>query len=336
MGQGDLAMAGPRIRIQNNQIKDLYDPEDVLDAVNLQSMNAAIASVFQGSSTFEPFNFSSGGVISPSSFGSSQNDYNPTGFNNAFMVRLTPTASINITGMAATTNSKYGFKIIKNTNSTATITFVHNSGSSSAANRFSNFDGLDFKLGPLETCIVYYDATLQRWTVASHYTRLLQNFQELNTTGGNFMPYWSAFNTAALANFRQLTTSTYSGSITWTGTTAPSGSTNHTNGGLIIGNMFHGWIFLKYQSAGTALTAVSMRLGTNWPDPLEASGQTAASNILYPGVHIWMSSDTAALAGSGNRCFLQRDAGDTAWSIVSRESSAATKNVCVFISYPTA
>lgn len=137
-----------------------------------------------------------------------------------------------------------------------------------------------------------------------------------------------------ILNWNSIAATTYTGSISWTGSTAPSGSTAHQCGGMQLGNMFFGWIFLKYQAAGSALTAVQMRLGDGWPTPLEPSSQSAASAITFPAKSIWMTSDIAQTNTVGE-AYMLRDAGDTAWELAVREASANVKNVGISIVYPT-
>lgn len=102
-----------------------------------------------------------------------------------------------------------------------------------------------------------------------------------------------ANNTNATANMAAQTfnaqgSQTYSGTITWTGTTQPSGATNHTINWTQVGNLVTLRISLVYASAGSALTAVQMALPTGAgapPTPLVPAGYSAASalDVLYYG-----------------------------------------------------
>jgi hypothetical protein len=99
-----------------------------------------------------------GQVLSPSAMTTSQNNYNPTGFSDAAMLRLSATTAVNITGLQGTAS---GRKVMIHNVGSAAITFVDESTSSSAAYRFA-FAG-DIALGPDMTMLVQYDSTSSRW-----------------------------------------------------------------------------------------------------------------------------------------------------------------------------
>ena len=76
---------------------------------------------------------------------------------------------------------------------------------------------------------------------------------------------------------------TYTGSIVWTGTTAPSGATTHSYNWIQVGNLVTLNITLRYAIAGSALTAVLINLPSDCPSPVRPSGLTSASEKLYIG-----------------------------------------------------
>jgi hypothetical protein len=78
------------------------------------------------------------------------------------------------------------------------------------------------------------------------------------------------------------TSGTYTGSITWTGTTAPSGTTNHSYRWTRIGKLVSLNINLLYSTNGSALTAVTITLPSDAPIPSQPSGMTSANDNLYP------------------------------------------------------
>ena len=95
-------------------------------------------------------------------------------------------------------------------------------------------------------------------------------------------------NTNATANATQTTyrspgIQTYTGSIAWTGTTAPSGATNHSYNWTQIGNLVTLNITLRYAVAGSALTVVLIDLPSDCPNPIKPSGLTSAFEKLYIG-----------------------------------------------------
>jgi hypothetical protein len=97
-----------------------------------------------------------------------------------------------------------------------------------------------------------------------------------------------ANNTTATANgttqtFRDSAQKAYTGSIVWTGTTAPSGTTNHSYRWSQVGKLVTLRITLIYSVAGTALTAVTCALPSDLPAPEAPTGSTANSSYLYEG-----------------------------------------------------
>jgi len=125
---------------------------------------------------------------------------------------------------------------------------------------------------------------------------------------------------------------TYSGTITWTGTTAPSGTTNHSYNWTRIGNLVTLNITLNYGTAGSALTAVTLALPADCPTPKEQSGLGAANEILYFGTG---QVTTASTATNSNlvRAFLRVNAADNGYELGMSTSSAAYKNANITIQY---
>jgi hypothetical protein len=99
-----------------------------------------------------------GGNISPAPLAANQNDYNPTGLSTATILRLTASAPVSITGLAAQADGV--IKIFENGGANP-ITLVANSASSAAANRFDF--GADRYLGPKQSFAVIYDGATSLW-----------------------------------------------------------------------------------------------------------------------------------------------------------------------------
>ena len=102
-------------------------------------------------------------IISPSTVSATQNNYNPTGWDTAGIVRLIFTGSQTITGLAAPNSGGTQLKYIANIDATDTLTLSHESGSSSAQNRLSCPQGTNLTIPPLSGVWVMYDATSLRW-----------------------------------------------------------------------------------------------------------------------------------------------------------------------------
>lgn len=99
------------------------------------------------------------GLISPTSLGSDQNNYSPTGLATASLIRLTASTPVNITGLAA---PALGGQVILLANiGSNTITLKNASGSSSAANRFAL--SADYSLAQNKSALIWYDKTSTNW-----------------------------------------------------------------------------------------------------------------------------------------------------------------------------
>lgn len=86
---------------------------------------------------------------------------------------------------------------------------------------------------------------------------------------------------------------TYAGTATWTGSTAPSGTTSHQYTWTRTGDRVSLDIFLYYTSAGTALTALTLTLPTGIPAPKQWTGKSAASLSQYCGDAQFFTADNA-------------------------------------------
>jgi len=104
-------------------------------------------------------------VISPTAIAAQADDYDPTGFGTAEVVRITLTGSQSITGFAAPVAGENEHRVITNIDTTDNLTLVDESASSTAANRISGPEGEDVVIGPGESAEILYDATTSRWRV---------------------------------------------------------------------------------------------------------------------------------------------------------------------------
>lgn len=94
-----------------------------------------------------------------------------------------------------------------------------------------------------------------------------------------------ANNTSGTANmsavtFKSISKQTYSGSISWTGTTPPSGATQHSYSWIQIGNCVSFYVCLVYATAGATLSQVAFALPSDMPTPLKPDGITAVTDII--------------------------------------------------------
>jgi hypothetical protein len=97
-------------------------------------------------------------VVSPSQITSNQNNYNPTGASSANVLRIDTDASREITGFGFP--AAYKTVLVVNAGSNPAV-FKNESGSSTAANRFSF--GADLTLATKQAVMMWYDPTSSRW-----------------------------------------------------------------------------------------------------------------------------------------------------------------------------
>jgi hypothetical protein len=109
-------------------------------------------------------------------------------------------------------------------------------------------------------------------------TATYPSLTELSYVKGVTSSIQTQFNNLA---FSQSGLTAYTGTITWSGTTAPSGTTNFSYNWTKIGNMVTLNISLLYGTAGTLVSSVVMTLPAGAPTPIKPTGFSGASNLLY-------------------------------------------------------
>lgn len=120
-------------------------------------------------------------IISPASLSANQNNYNPPGLAGASLIRQDISATISITGIVAqAAGTLLALRNIKPGGAMEWITLVHESGASTAANRFSLPSRGDWYIPPGGTVVFLYDGTISRWVVWSFATG---NFPGLDGDG---------------------------------------------------------------------------------------------------------------------------------------------------------
>ena len=113
---------------------------------------------------------------------------------------------------------------------------------------------------------------------------------------------------------------------------APSGATNNTYNWTRIGNLVTYQFTLRYASAGTTVTAVSIALPSDMPNPVEQSGLTAGSDNLAP-LTIRATNGTSGTSTNGSGGSLRRNAGDTAYEFNATIASGTYSVFMIFGSY---
>lgn len=117
---------------------------------------------------------------------------------------------------------------------------------------------------------------------------------------------------------------TYAGTVAFSNT-APSGTTTHTYSWCQMGNVVHFRIHLKYgTAAGADNTSMTLTFPGDMPTPLQPSGFNAASDVVS--ILSGMGSTTTVNNTVGINSRIRRNAGDTAFEIVSTLTTTAYRS----------
>lgn len=139
---------------------------------------------------------------------------------------------------------------------------------------------------------------------------------------------------ASEIDFRSEVSQVYTGTITWTGTTAPSGSTNHTYSWIRVGNMVTLRISLLYGTMGSALTSVAMELPSDCPSPLQPSGFGSANEMLQLGSGKMATTKTNSLSAANTTC-IRKNAANNGFELVIVQTSGSYLLAMLTITYFT-
>lgn len=102
-------------------------------------------------------------ALTPPSFGSSQNNYNPTGLDSCGILRVEPTANINLTGLVSSFVGAGRRIVLVNISTTNTLTLTQEDASSTDVHRFDLPSATNYTLNPRAAVELLYDGTTQRW-----------------------------------------------------------------------------------------------------------------------------------------------------------------------------
>jgi hypothetical protein len=107
-----------------------------------------------------------GGVIAPSALSANQNDWAPASLADAGVILASASgATRTITGIAGGASRRW--LVLVNTGATYGLTLAHESGSSTAANRFQIQRGVSRTLAPYGAALLVYDGTASRWRLVA-------------------------------------------------------------------------------------------------------------------------------------------------------------------------
>jgi len=146
-----------------------------------------------------------------------------------------------------------------------------------------------------------------------------------------------ANNTNATANmastpFKDVSGS-YTGTLTWTGGTAPTGLTNATYQYTQIGKQVTLRIHLQYTSAGTSNTRIQIPFISDFPTPVVPTGLSSTTDVLYYGTGVFGNSKINYTSAANAIVFL-RGTGSGSEIVIDR-AAAAGQYVYATIQYFT-
>ncbi len=217
------------------------------------------------------------GAASPAQITSNVNDYAPTGFATASVLRLQSDVPRTITGLAGGVAGRMVW--LTNVGS-QTITLATESASSTAANRFA-FGALGFDLPAGGSLSIWYDTTSSRWRAATN----------LAAGGGGGTIDQTARDAAAaaqatadgkqdaLANAATLAKVSESGGLPlWDGSAWPGGGGGGTGTVTEVSVVTANGVSGSVSNASTT-PAITISLGSITPASVAASGTVTGSNL---------------------------------------------------------
>jgi hypothetical protein len=166
------------------------------------------------------------------------------------------------------------------------------------------------------------------------------NITDTSTLQRKSIPSYTflANNTTAAANattqtFKD-TSGVYDGTITWTGTTAPSGATNHSYRLTQIGKCVTLNVVIFYATNALNVSAVTLTLPSNAPTPIQPTGLTSALQYLYP-INFQTSTSTNVLVSGQTRGMLRNNTANNGFEMNLNFASISINQVNLTLQYWT-
>ncbi len=124
------------------------------------------------------------GVLTATGLSGTLNNYNTSPIATAFALRLSTASTVNLSGIAQ--QGAGAMRLIVNVGSGGTITLLHDSGLSDAANRFDLPGAENLVLDPGAGVLIWYDNTAARWKTATLKVPTLPSPGDDGIHAGNF------------------------------------------------------------------------------------------------------------------------------------------------------
>lgn len=207
-------------------------------------------------------------------------------------------------------------------------------------------NGLTGKTTPLDADLINIvdtaDTNKQKKVTFANVKSFLKTYFDTIYQSTSLSAYsFRANNTNTTANgtdntFKDIAEQVYSGSITWTATTAPSGATNHSYRWSQVGKLVTLRLTLIYANAGVAVTSVTCGLPPDCPVPEIPSGSTANGSALYNGSGTLATAvvgDGMSPSVNGGISELKINSGGTGYEIKIYRGSAGYRSARATIQY---
>jgi len=131
------------------------------------------------------------------------------------------------------------------------------------------------------------------------------------------------------ANYRDEAEATFGETITWTGTTAPSGTQTSNYRWFRVGNMVYYHFTMDWSVAGTAITSARFPMPAAMPTPQIPNGRNAANNACYEGAG-GMSTSLTNTPANNSKVAIMRNAANNGFDY--RVDSASVAIVTISFS----
>jgi hypothetical protein len=244
--------------------------------------------------------YATAGIISPPVLASSQNDYSPTGLENAAVLRLTASAIVSLTGLAG---GYSGRRIVLFNIGNLPITIVNQSLLSLAANRFFTGSSNTTIVGNNSTSLIY-DGTSGFWRVYAGtggavtgagglvQSKWVEVITDRVTTSINWTNYASTINAAAVlptGTVTVVTTGATAATPTVPGNTAASAASVANPQTIIVQSTTNDAQVVTYTgTTGTTFTGCTGGVGAIaignyvWNGPVQTSITVPSNGVSLP------------------------------------------------------
>lgn len=214
--------------------------------------------------------------ISPAQITANTDDYNPTGWYGATILRVTTDASRNLTSLTGGTNGRIAF--IKNVGSFNLVVKNDDGATGTAANRFDISPEINLK--PKQVGMFIYDGTSSRWRALGNWsavTNTAANNEVMKSDGANAVPS-GIFSTTA-------------GDITY-----GTGLAGATRTWTASGSAADVGVSIVTKGAGTFAVTTNSALRIT----LDSTGLTMENPYLFPGAGTSFFTLHTIIGGAGN------------------------------------